>query len=79
MRESVAALNTVLAEAAGLHLMPELFEARLALSQIEAGQGRGNNGIETLEREARQQGFLLIAAKARDVRKAKTQSTGELR
>jgi hypothetical protein len=79
MRESIAALTTVLAEAAGLHLMPELFEARLALLQIEAGQGRANNRIETLEREARQQGFLLIAAKTRDLLKPKTQSTGELR
>ena len=79
MRESIAALNTVLAEAAGLHLMPELFEARLALLQIEAGQDSATNRIETLEREARQQEFLLIAAKARDLRKAKTQSTGELR
>ena len=65
-------LEAVLAEALKTRMIPQQFEARLALGEIELKSGKTPKGrarLVALEKDANDKGFLLIARKAASVAK----------
>jgi eukaryotic-like serine/threonine-protein kinase len=61
------ALRSILAEATRTGFIEYQFEARLALGEVEIRSGRiaaGHTRLSTLQKDAQEKGFLLIAQKA---------------
>ena len=65
--QAIGMLKAVVDEAAKARMLPDEFEARLALGEIEIKSGKRDVGrarLATLEKDATAKGFLLIAHKA---------------
>ncbi len=61
---ALSQLRDVVAKAGAERLYEPLYEARLALGEL------GGGGLDTLAREARQRGYLLVARRADEARRA---------
>ena len=67
MRDALAILKNLVGTAGGSTFAEQLYEARLALGEIElksADKSVGRSYLEGLQKEASNQGFQLIAQKA---------------